>query len=81
MKSPPRIEHSFYSLRQLAARWQISVKSLRRYIARGELPYHRFGRQLRISVQDALAFERARREHHVNVTAGEHMGRGIREWQ
>ena len=52
----------FYSIRQLAARWQVSEKSVRRYIARGDLAYHRFGNQVRVSTEDALAFERSRRD-------------------
>jgi excisionase family DNA binding protein len=40
----------------VARRLGISVKTVRRFIARGELRAHRIGRQLRISEEELLRF-------------------------
>lgn len=49
------------TLHDLAARWQVSLKSVRRIMARGELKVHRIGHQIRVSPEDAAAYERLHR--------------------
>jgi excisionase family DNA binding protein len=51
----------FFTLQDLAARWRISLKSVRRIVARGELKVHRFGNQIRVSPEDAAAYEKRNR--------------------
>ena len=46
---------------RLMSRQGIEEREERRFIARGELPAHRIGRQLRISEEDFLRFLDARR--------------------
>lgn len=50
-----------FTLHDLAARWQVSLKSVRRIVARGELKVHRIGHQIRVSPDDATAYEKLRR--------------------
>ncbi|MBM1174711.1 helix-turn-helix domain-containing protein [Microvirga arabica] len=45
------------TLHDLAERWQVSVKSVRRIVARGELKVLRIGTQIRVSPPDAAAYE------------------------
>jgi excisionase family DNA binding protein len=52
----------FLTLQDLAARWHISVKSVRRIVARGELKVHRIGNQIRVSPDDVAAYEKLHRE-------------------
>jgi excisionase family DNA binding protein len=52
---------AFYTIKELAERLKISEKSIRRLIKQKELIAHQFGRMWRISVADALTFERANR--------------------
>ena len=49
------------SVDAIAARFDLSAKTVRRLIANGELVAHRIGRQLRISETDAAAFLARRR--------------------
>lgn len=49
------------TLQDLAARWQVSLKSVRRIVARGELKVHRIGAQVRVSPEDADTYEKLRR--------------------
>lgn len=49
------------TLPDLAARWQVSLKSVRRIVARGDLKVHRIGVQIRISPQDADTYEKLHR--------------------
>ncbi len=42
----------FYSIKKVAAALDVSEKTVRRMIARGELRAHRVGRQLRIAESD-----------------------------
>ena len=51
----------FYSVDDVAEQLGVSSKSVRRWIAAGELPVHRLGRQLRISEADLVAFIAQRR--------------------
>ncbi len=53
MKPPAQLS----SLEQLASRWGVSVKTLRRIVQRGELKTHRIGTQIRISEDDIRNFE------------------------
>jgi excisionase family DNA binding protein len=59
-KSPPST--ALYTVAQIAERFQVSTKTVRRWIEAGDLIAHRFGRQLRISEPDLMAFIRMRRE-------------------
>ena len=51
----------FWTIKQLADRWQCSKKKVHRLIAKGDLVAHRFGRQVRISRRDAINYERINR--------------------
>lgn len=51
----------FYSLSDVADRYDVSVRTVRRWVDAGELVAHRFGRQLRISAEDLGTFEKLRR--------------------
>ncbi|TVR08230.1 MAG: DNA-binding protein [Salinarimonadaceae bacterium] len=53
MKPPAR----FSSLEELASRWRVSVKTLRKIVQRGELKTRRIGAQLRVSEGDIRSFE------------------------
>jgi excisionase family DNA binding protein len=53
---------AFEALQQIAEAWGVSVSTVRREVRRGNLVVHRFGGQLRISREDRLAYERARRQ-------------------
>lgn len=46
----------FYTVAQVATLLAVSTRSVRRWIAAGDLPTHRFGRQVRISETDLRAF-------------------------
>ena len=52
----------FYSLADVADRYDVNARTVRRWIVAGELIAHRFGRQLRISAQDLKTFEKLRRD-------------------
>jgi excisionase family DNA binding protein len=46
----------------VAARLAVSTKTVRRWIARGDLPVHQLGRQLRVAEEDlALFLQRSRK--------------------
>jgi excisionase family DNA binding protein len=51
----------FYTVSQVAALLAVSSRSVRRWIAAGELLAHKFGRQVRISEIDLRAFVEWRR--------------------
>ena len=55
--SPP----SFFTLDEVADRLQVSTRTLRRWIAAGELKAHRLGGVVRISGEDLRAFLALRR--------------------
>ena len=48
----------FLTVPELAARWRISDRTVQRLIKRGALPHLRIGRQVRLGLDDILAFER-----------------------
>lgn len=52
-----RREERFFTVKQLAARWQISERQVHRFIESGALAAHRLGRSLRIAENDVLLFE------------------------
>jgi excisionase family DNA binding protein len=52
-----RREERFFTVKQLAARWQISERQVHRFIESGALTAHRIGRSLRIAESDVLLFE------------------------
>ena len=52
----------FFNVEQIADLLQLSPKSVRRLIKRGELRAYRVGRQLRVSQEDLRAFLMQRRE-------------------
>lgn len=51
----------FYTVDQVADLLEVSIRTVRRWIVEGDLPAHRFGRQVRISETDLKVFvERCR---------------------
>jgi len=46
----------FYSVAQISELLGVSIRSVRRWIAGGELLAHRFRRQVRVAETDLLAF-------------------------
>lgn len=46
----------FFTVAQVADLLVVSARSVRRWIAEGDLPTHRFGRQVRISEIDLRTF-------------------------
>lgn len=54
-------EQPFLTVKQVAERLSVSEKHIRRAIASGALTAHRYGRAIRISNDDLMAFERLRR--------------------
>ncbi|MBN8911750.1 MAG: helix-turn-helix domain-containing protein [Rhizobiales bacterium] len=53
----------FLTVKQLATRWQISARQIHRIIADGDLKVHRFGRSVRIAIEDVELFEFRNRSH------------------
>jgi excisionase family DNA binding protein len=50
------------TIKEVAQRQRVSPRTVRRQIEHGDLPYHRIGRAIRVSVEDLRAFlKRARR--------------------
>jgi DNA binding domain, excisionase family len=47
------------TVKQVASRWQMSERHVRRLIANGMLQPHRLGRAVRIAERDMAAFERS----------------------
>ena len=52
----PKSITRFYTIAQVADLLVVSTRSVRRWVARGELMAHKFGRQVRISDIDLRAF-------------------------
>jgi excisionase family DNA binding protein len=50
----------FYTVAELAIRWSLSERHIRRLIDNGELVVHRFGRAVRVSAANATLFEASR---------------------
>ena len=51
----------FLTIAQVAQRWRVHAKTVRRLIARGDLAVHRIGGQIRIALADLVAYERLTR--------------------
>lgn len=58
---PPRPALVLLDAAVVAERLGLSLRSVRRLIARGELPVHRLGRAVRVSEDDLVRFLAARR--------------------
>ena len=58
----PDHDRPYWTVEQIAERWQCSEKKVRRLIKKGELIAHRFGGQLRIAEADLRSYERLHRE-------------------
>jgi excisionase family DNA binding protein len=56
------LTQAFYSIGELAERYEVSERTVRRWVIAGDLVAHRFGHQLRVSAADRAAFERLRRD-------------------
>ncbi len=52
----------FFTLADIADRYDVNTRTVRRWVVAGELIAYRFGRQLRISAQDLKTFEKLRRD-------------------
>jgi excisionase family DNA binding protein len=52
---------AFLSFSDLAERWGVSVKTVRRLAARGDLKVVRIGAQARVALEDATTFEKLHR--------------------
>jgi excisionase family DNA binding protein len=55
--STPRAPH-FFSVAEVAAILEVSAKTVRRWIARGDLRVHQLGRQLRVAESPSEDFMR-----------------------
>ena len=51
-----------YSIKRVANYLDVSTKTVRRWIERGDLTAHKIGRQIRITEPDLLTFLRMRRQ-------------------
>ena len=60
-KHAPLDRLRLYAVDDVAEQLGVSTKTVRRWIAAGDLPVHRLGRQLRISEADLVAFIAQRR--------------------
>jgi excisionase family DNA binding protein len=56
------VEKEFCSISEFAEEIDVNPRTVRRWIDKGDLVAHRFGRQFRLSRADRAAFVRARRE-------------------
>ena len=64
MKADPKgtsTEPRWHTVKRVATRWGISERSVHRWINKGLLRCHRFGRTIRISEDDLIAFEKESR--------------------
>ena len=52
---------TFDTTKSLAERWQVSERTVRRLIEKGDIKAHRIGDQIRISQEDRDAYERSQR--------------------
>jgi excisionase family DNA binding protein len=51
----------FYSIKDLALRWEMSQRHVRREIDNGDLTAHRFGKSIRISAESVAIYEATRK--------------------
>ena len=56
------LTQAFYRLDEVAERYEVNIRSVRRWVSAGDLVVHRFGRRLRVSAADLVVFERLRRD-------------------
>ncbi len=61
MKNASNGSARFHSIDAVASAIAVSTKTIRRWIEQGDLRAHRFGRLLRVSEEDLIAFSAARR--------------------
>lgn len=47
----------FLTAKELSARWKLSLRNVRRKISRGDIPVHRMGYSVRISIKDIAIYE------------------------
>ncbi len=52
----------FFTVPEVARRWNVSLSFVRRLLAKGDLKKTYFGRSVRIAEQDVERYERAARE-------------------
>ena len=57
----PDTSKSFDTIKSLAERWQVSERTVRRLIEKGDIRVHHIGGQIRISQEDRDAYERSQR--------------------
>jgi excisionase family DNA binding protein len=55
-------EITFLTISQVAERLNVTTRTVRRWIKKGDLPVHRFGGVVRIAERDLLAFIALRRQ-------------------
>jgi excisionase family DNA binding protein len=53
---------TYFTIVQIAERWQVSTKTVRRMILRKSLKTHRIGSQIRVSAEDLLTYEKGLRD-------------------
>ncbi len=58
---PAHSPKPFFTIRDIAERWQCSERQVRRVIQKGDLSAHKFGRLVRISEADLRIYERLNR--------------------
>jgi len=56
-----RQDARWYTVREVAVRYQVAERTVRRWIAEDRLSAHKFGRAVRFSEQDLIAFEKEAR--------------------
>ena len=49
------------SVKDLAARWQVSTRTIKRMMDSGQIHFMRVGKQIRFRLDDILAYEKKRR--------------------
>lgn len=54
---PPSGRKAFYTVAELAVRWSLSERHIRRLIDNGEVVAHRIGRAVRVSAANVALFE------------------------
>jgi excisionase family DNA binding protein len=54
------VQQTHYSVEQLAAKWSVDERTVRRAIWRGELKGVRFGRAIRVPLAEVERYERSR---------------------
>jgi len=56
-----RGNHGYWTVAEIADRWQCSERHVRRVIASGQLTVHKFGHLVRVSDADLRTYERINR--------------------